>query len=328
MRIGPFQLQSNVLLAPMAGITDRPFRQICRGFGAGLTVSEMITSDRALWHTPKSRLRMDRIGEPAPRAVQIAGADPWMLAEAARFNVERGAQIVDINMGCPAKKVCRAMAGSALLRDEVLVGRILEAVVKAVPVPVTLKMRTGWAPEERNGRRVARIAEESGVQALAVHGRTRACLYGGHAEYDTIAAIKAERAIPVVANGDILTPHEAIRVLKYTGADGVMIGRGAQGRPWIFREVQRFLETGEVAPPPSPEEIRNTVLAHLTGIHEFYGEVAGVRMARKHVGWYARRCPGGEEFRRGFNRLWTAGEQRTSAWEFFGGLTKRGEMAA
>ncbi len=285
-RIGDHALLNRVILAPMAGVTDRPFRQLCRRLGAGLVVGEMVTSDPSLWHTRKSRLRMDHRGEPGPRAVQIAGGDAEMLAEAARLNADRGAEIIDINMGCPAKKVCNKAAGSALLRDEALVAEILAAVVAAVDVPVTLKIRTGWCADSNNGLRIARLAEAAGIQALAVHGRHRQQRYTGDAEYDTIAAIKAAVGIPVFANGDIDSPEKAAAVLDYTGADAVMVGRGAQGNPWIFREIDHYLRHGERMPPPADEERAAVLRDHLEALHDFYGEHMGVRIARKHVGWY------------------------------------------
>ncbi len=286
MRIGPYELAAPLALAPMAGVTDRPFRLLCRRLGAGVAASEMVTSDVRLWHTPKSRRRLDHDGEPEPRVVQIGGGEPLMMAEAARRNVDQGAQIIDINMGCPAKKVCNRAAGSALLRDEALVAEILAAVVGAVDVPVTLKMRTGWDASSRNGPRIARIAEDLGVQALAVHGRTRADHYQGPAEYATIRAIKASVSIPVFANGDIDSGAKARAVLEETGADAVMIGRAAQGRPWIFREIRQFLNSGAGPAPPARAEVRDIMLAHLDQLYAFYGEHAGVRVARKHLGWY------------------------------------------
>jgi tRNA-dihydrouridine synthase B len=298
LKIGPYELPNRLSLAPMAGVTDRPFRKLCRRLGAGLAASEMVTSDTRLWGTEKSRRRMDHEGEGAPVTVQIAGGDPAMMAQAAAINVDRGAQIIDVNMGCPAKKVCRKAAGSALLRDERLVGRILEATVAAAGVPVTLKMRTGWDQASRNGVRIARIAEASGIQALAVHGRTRACMYRGQAEYDTIRAIKAAVSIPVYANGDITGPRSAASVLAATGADGVMIGRAAQGRPWVFREILHYLETGAILAPPEPSEVRAIMLDHLENLYEFYGQETGVRVARKHLGWYLKDRVGGESFRR------------------------------
>ncbi|MFQ5487051.1 MAG: tRNA dihydrouridine synthase DusB, partial [Gammaproteobacteria bacterium] len=303
MQIGPYRLKNNLVLAPMAGVTDRPFRQLCRRLGAGLAVSEMVSSNSLLWGSEKTRRRANHEGEPEPRAVQIAGADPGMMAEAARHNVDNGAQIIDINMGCPAKKVCNVMAGSALLQDERLVARILEAVVAAAAVPVTLKIRTGWDTEQRNGVAIARIAEQAGIQALAVHGRTRACAYRGAAEYDTIAAIKATVNIPVIANGDIRTPEQAKQVLDYTGADGVMIGRAAQGRPWIFDLIEHYLKTGELKEDPPLTVIRSLMLEHLEALYGFYGEYVGVRVARKHISWYSKGQPGGAAFRQAVNRM-------------------------
>lgn len=303
VRIGPYLLPNRLILAPMAGVTDQPFRQLCRRLGAGLVVSEMVTSDVRLWNSRKSRLRLLHEGDPEPRAVQIAGGDPQMLADAAVRNVELGAQIIDINMGCPAKKVCNKAAGSALMKDELLVSQILEAVVGAVDVPVTLKIRTGWDRQNKNGLTVAKIAEQSGIAALAVHGRTRADLYTGDAEYDTIAAIKQAVSIPVFANGDIDTPLKARDVLNATGADALLIGRAAQGRPWIFREINHFLETGELLPPPDLNEIEGILLQHLKALHAFYGDVMGVRIARKHVSWYLTTLPGAREYRARFNGL-------------------------
>jgi tRNA-dihydrouridine synthase B len=288
IRIGPYELVNNLALAPMAGVTDLPFRLLCRRMGAGIAASEMLTCDVRLWHTEKSRRRMDHSGEPEPRVVQIAGGDPEMMVEAAQRNVDAGAQIIDINMGCPAKKVCNKAAGSALMKDEPLVRQILEAVVKAVAVPVTLKMRTGWNTEHRNGVAIARMAEAIGVQALAVHGRTRACMYQGSAEYDTIRAIKQSVSIPIFANGDIDSGVKAKSVLEQTGVDGLMMGRSAQGRPWIFREIISALNGGEVFVDPSIEEVRDIMRAHLRDLHAFYGEEAGVRVARKHIDWYAK----------------------------------------
>ncbi len=288
MRIGNFLIDPPVVLAPMAGVTDKPFRQLCKRLGAGLAVSEMTTADPRLWHTTKSQRRTDHSGEPDPISVQIAGYDPRMLADAARYNVDLGAQLIDINMGCPAKKVCNVYSGSALLQDEALVARIVEAVVKAVAVPVTLKIRTGWNRDNRNGVRIARIAEAAGIAALAVHGRTRADLYQGEAEYDTITAIRQAIRIPLLANGDIDSPQKAAEVLKATGADAVMIGRAAQGRPWIFREIAHFLASGETLAAPSVLEVRDILVGHLEDLYAFYGELAGVRIARKHLGWYAR----------------------------------------
>ena len=287
MQIGPYKLVNNLALAPMAGVTDLPFRLLCRRMGAAVAAGEMLTCDVRLWHTEKSRRRMDHSGEPEPRVVQIAGGDPEMMAEAARRNADAGAQIIDINMGCPAKKVCNKAAGSALMKDEPLVRQILEAVVKAVDVPVTLKMRTGWNPEHRNGPAIARMAEAIGVQGLAIHGRTRACMYQGDAEYQTIAAIKQSVSIPIFANGDIDSGAKAKLVLEQTGVDGLMIGRSAQGRPWIFREIFAALN-GDAFDEPSIAEVRDIMLAHLRDLHAFYGEEAGVRVARKHIDWYAK----------------------------------------
>jgi len=301
----------------MAGVTDRPFRILCRKLGAGLAASEMLTSDTRLWNSPKSRRRMDHEGEPEPRVVQIAGGDPEMMSEAARLNVERGAQIIDINMGCPAKKVCNKQAGSALLRDEALIGRILEAVVGAVSVPVTLKIRTGTSPEHRNGVAVARIAESSGVQALAVHGRTRKCMFQGAAEYETIRAIKSAVKIPVFANGDIDNPSRARAVLDATGADGVMIGRGAQGRPWIFREVNFHLTTGNLHEPVALAEVRDILLAHLEALYSFYGEETGIRVARKHLSWYCQHHPATGELRTQLVTAATTVSQFAIAREYF-----------
>jgi tRNA-dihydrouridine synthase B len=328
MRIGPYQLENNLVLAPMAGVTDRPFRQLCKRMGAGLAVSEMVSSNSLLWGSEKTKRRANHEGEVEPKSIQIAGADPKMMAEAARYNVANGAQIIDINMGCPAKKICNVMAGSALLQDEPLVGRILDAVVAAVDVPVTLKIRTGWDKSHRNGTGVARIAESAGVQALSIHGRTRACGYKGDAEYDTISAIKAAVNIPVIANGDITTPEKAKYVLEYTGADGIMIGRAAQGRPWIFREVEHFLETGEKLPEPNVSEVRDILLEHLGNLYDFYGEYTGVRVARKHISWYSKGHPHGAMFRQMVNRVDTIEEQLQLTQEFFDKLMMREELAA
>ncbi len=320
MQIGPYTIAPNVVLAPMAGVTDKPFRQLCKQLGAGLAASEMTISDPRFWNTRKSIHRMDHDGEPAPISVQIAGTEPQQLAEAARYNVDNGAQIIDINMGCPAKKVCNAWAGSALMRDEQLVARILEAVVGAVEVPVTLKIRTGWCAEVRNAPTIAHIAESSGIAALAIHGRTRNQHYTGQAEYDTIAAIKAQLSIPVIANGDIDSPRKAAFVLKHTGADAVMVGRAAQGRPWIFREIAHYLATGQELPPPSLAEVRDILLGHLTHLHAFYGEPQGVRIARKHLGWYAKDRPENAAFRAVVNRAETPEEQLRLTAEYFDAL--------
>jgi len=317
MQIGPHILANNVFVAPMAGVTDRPFRQLCKQLGAGYAVSEMAASNPRLWATEKSSRRTNHEGEMEPKAVQIAGADPAMLAECARFNVERGAQIIDINMGCPVKKVCNSWCGSALLQDEALVGKILDTVVAAVDVPVTLKFRTGWDRLNKNALRIARMAESAGIAMLTLHGRTRADAYGGDAEYDTIAAVKAIVSIPVVANGDITTPQKAKAVLQQTGADAVMIGRAAQGRPWICREVDHFLKTGALLPPPFVREVQQLMDEHLRAHYAFYGEYLGVRTARKHIGWYVRDLEGGEEFRRRMNRLEDCEEQLAAVREFF-----------
>ena len=317
MRIGPYQLKNNLVVAPMAGVTDRPFRLLCRSLGAGLAVSEMVASNSLLWGSEKTKRRANHEGEPEPKSVQIVGADPVMLAEAAKVNVSNGAQLIDINMGCPAKKICNVMAGSALLRDEALVARLLESVVKAVNVPVTLKIRTGWDSSLRNGVAIARLAEQCGIQALSVHGRTRADAFMGEAEYDTIAAIKAAVTIPVLANGDIDTPEKAKYVLAHTGVDGLMIGRAAQGRPWIFREIEHFLKTGEKLPEPAPLEVRDILLGHLENLYEFYGEHLGVRVARKHISWYSKGCVGGGAFRHAINQVETTASQRAMIEEFF-----------
>jgi tRNA-dihydrouridine synthase B len=309
----------------MAGVTDRPFRQLCKELGAGYAVSEMAASNPRLWASEKSSRRTDHTGEMEPKAVQIAGAVPEELAECARFNVDRGAQIIDINMGCPVKKVCNNWCGSALLQHEDLVQRILEAVVPAVNVPVTLKFRTGWNRENKNALRIARIAEQAGIQMLTLHGRTRADGYTGDAEYDTIAAVKAAVSIPVVANGDITTPEKARYVLDKTGADAVMIGRAAQGRPWIFREIDHFLRTGEYLPAPLVAEVRKLMDEHLRAHYAFYGEFLGVRTARKHIGWYVRDLPGGEEFRQEMNRLESTAEQLRAVDSFFESQWKYGE---
>jgi tRNA-dihydrouridine synthase B len=320
MQIGPYTIAPNVVLAPMAGVTDKPFRQLCKQLGAGLAASEMTISDPRFWTTRKSIQRMDHAGEPAPISVQIAGTEPAQLAEAARYNVANGAQIIDINMGCPAKKVCNAWAGSALMRDEALVARILEAVVGAVDVPVTLKIRTGWCAEVRNAPAIAHIAEQSGIAALAIHGRTRNQHYTGQAEYDTIAQIKAQLSIPVIANGDIDSPAKAAFVLKHTGADAVMVGRAAQGRPWIFREISHYLATGQELPPPTLTEVRDILMGHLAHLHAFYGEPQGVRIARKHLGWYAKDRPENAAFRAVVNRAETPEEQLRLTADYFDAL--------
>ena len=317
MRIGSRTLRNNLFVAPMAGVTDRPFRQLCKTFGAGLAVSEMVASNSLLWGSEKTRRRANHDGEVEPISVQIAGADPAMMADAARFNVEQGAQLIDINMGCPAKKVCNTMAGSALLKDEPLVGQILESVVKAVDVPVTLKFRTGWDTANKNALQVARIAEESGVQLLSLHGRTRACGFSGRAEYDTIRDVKRSTRLPVVANGDITTPEEAKRVLEYTGADGIMIGRAAQGRPWIFREILHYLSTGEKLLHPLVSEIHTVLIAHLHELYSFYGTERGVKVARKHISWYTKGLAGSASFRHRMNQLESCEEQLSAVNGFF-----------
>jgi tRNA-dihydrouridine synthase B len=322
MQLGAHILRNGLFAAPMAGVTDRPFRALCRRFGAGLAISEMVSSRPELRGSRKSRLRLEHSGEADPVSVQIAGADPAVMAEAARVNAGEGAQIIDINMGCPAKKVCNVAAGSALLSDERLVARILRAVVAAVEVPVTLKIRTGPDPEHRNALRIAHIAENSGVRLLAVHGRTRACGFRGQAEFDTVAEVKAGVRIPVIANGDIGTPEEARRVLAYTGADGIMIGRAAHGRPWIFREFSYFLGEGRRLPPPAAAEMRAVALEHLEGIYSLYGAELGVRIARKHIGWYTRALPGGEAFRRQANQILSAPEQLAAVGRFFDALAE------
>jgi tRNA-dihydrouridine synthase B len=325
VHIGPYSLRNNVFVAPMAGVTDRPFRQLCKELGAGYAVSEMAASNPRLWASEKSARRTDHAGEMEPKAVQIAGAVPEELAECAKFNVDRGAQIIDINMGCPVKKVCNNWCGSALLQHEDLVARILDAVVAAVDVPVTLKFRTGWNRENKNALRIARLAENAGIHMLTLHGRTRADGYKGDAEYDTIAAVKAAVNIPVVANGDITTPEKAKYVLDYTGADAVMIGRAAQGRPWICREIDHYLRTGTHLPPPLVHEVRELMNAHLAAHYAFYGEYVGVRTARKHIGWYVRDLPGGEEFRQRMNLLESTAEQAAAVEAFFKSQVRFGE---
>jgi tRNA-dihydrouridine synthase B len=323
MQIGPFRLKNNLIVAPMAGVTDRPFRQLCKRMGAGMAVSEMVASNSLLRGAEKTRRRANHDGEVEPISVQIAGADPQMLADAARYNVDEGAQIIDINMGCPAKKICNVMAGSALLKDEPLVARILERVVGAVDVPVTLKIRTGWDRSNRNAITVAKIAESSGVRALAIHGRTRACGFSGEAEYDTIAEVKASIDIPVIANGDIDSPERAAHVLRHTGADAIMIGRAAQGRPWMFREITHYLETGEQLPLPEVAEIHRVLIGHLEELYSFYGEHTGVRVARKHISWYTKGLAGSAAFRHAMNQLQTCGEQRAAVDAFFNELAER-----
>ena len=356
-KIGPWVINRPTILAPMAGITDLPFRHICRNLGAGLSISEMITADSRLWSSRKSRYRLAHCEDDEPRSVQLAGSDPIIMAEAARANVDMGAQIIDINMGCPAKKVCKRAAGSALLKDEALVTDILEAVVNAVNVPVTLKIRTGWDADKRNGVNIARIAEASGIQALAVHGRTRACAFKGEAEYDTIANIVEAIEIPVFANGDINSPEKALAVLKKTGASALMIGRGAQGNPWLFQEINHFLATGKHLQKPSLRDISNTISEHIQALHRFYGEQMGTKIARKHVAWYLQYQPtleqqpnsdingdhylstkekqvpidgnnGSQEFRKKFNRIESAQEQYDSLALYFDKLMTTEERAA
>lgn len=317
MRAGNHFQCGRLIAAPMAGVTDRPFRMLCRRLGASMAVSEMVSSNPALRNTRKTLRRTNHAGESAPRWVQIAGADPKEMAQAARENVDRGAQIIDINMGCPAKKVCNRAAGSALLANESLVARILEAVVSAVAVPVSLKIRTGPDPANRNALRIARLAEASGIRALAVHGRTRACGFRGTAEYDTARAIKASVAVPVIANGDIDSPERAAAVLSVTGADALMIGRAAQGNPWIFREIAHFLETGDRLPPPAPDEVRDTLVEHLEALYCLYGDWMGVRIARKHLGWYLKVRPGGARQWARVNRVESAATQLRLVRGFF-----------
>jgi tRNA-dihydrouridine synthase B len=325
MHIGPHQLKNNLIVAPMAGVTDRPFRMLCRSMGAGMAVSEMVASNSLLYGSEKTKRRANHEGETDPISVQLLGADPKMLAQAARYNVDAGAQIIDINMGCPAKKICHVMAGSALLQNEALVAHILETVVTAVSVPVTLKIRTGWDRQNRNAVRIAQIAENSGIQALAIHGRTRACAYTGEAEYDTIAAVKASVKIPIIANGDITTPEKAHYVLEYTGADAVMIGRAAQGRPWLFREIAHFLETGVRLPAPHVDEIQRVLLNHLHGLYDLYGEHTGLRVARKHISWYTKGLADSAQFRHSMNQLESIAEQLMAVNDFFDGQLQRGE---
>ncbi len=326
MRIGPHQLKNNLIVAPMAGVTDRPFRMLCKSMGAGMAVSEMVASNSLLYGSEKTKRRANHEGETDPISVQIVGADPEMLAQAARYNADAGAQIIDINMGCPAKKICNVMAGSALMQNEKLVAEILETVVGAVDVPVTLKIRTGWDKNNRNAVRIARIAEASGIMALAIHGRTRACAYTGEAEYDTIAAVKRSVNIPVIANGDITTPEKALHVLRHTGADAVMIGRAAQGRPWLFREIAHFLDTGEHLPAPQVDEIQRVLLRHVDDLYAFYGEHTGLRVARKHISWYTKGLAGSAQFRHHMNQLKSCTEQLAAVNDFFDGQLQHGEQ--
>ncbi len=325
MQIGPHQLKNNLVVAPMAGVTDRPFRMLCKKMGAGLAVSEMVTSNSLLYGSEKTKRRANHEGEVSPISVQIAGAEPAMMAEAAKHNVDNGAQIIDINMGCPAKKICNVMAGSALLRDEPLVAQILRAVVNAVDVPVTLKIRTGWDRQNKNAIEIAKMAEDIGVQALTIHGRTRNDLYHGDAEYDTIAAVKQAIRIPLIANGDITTPEKAKFVLDYTQADAVMIGRAAQGRPWIFRETEHFLNTGEHMLPPTVDEIHQVMLEHLHDLYAFYGDLTGMRVARKHISWYTKGLSGSAAFRHNMNTLQTIDLQLQAINDFFAELRAKND---
>ena len=328
MQIGPYKLQNNLILAPMAGVTDLPFRQLCRELGAGLAVSEMVTSDASLRGSKKTVLRLDHTDEPEPVSVQIVGADPVTLADAAKANIDHGAQIIDINMGCPAKKVCKVAAGSALMRDEKLVGSILETVVNAVDVPVTLKIRTGWDVENKNASTIARLAEQTGIQAIAIHGRTRACGYSGNAEYETIQEVKSQVAIPVIANGDINSPEKAAEVLSKTAADAIMIGRAAQGQPWLFKQIDHYLKTCEKLPAPDAKQIKEILLKHLDNLYTFYGEYLGVRIARKHIGWYSKSQPGSTVFRKTINQVERPEQQIKLIEAFFANLeTKRGQAA-
>lgn len=317
MQIGNYKLENNLFLAPMAGVTDLPFRKLCKALGAGVAVTEMVSSNSLLRGAAKTLRRANHEGECSPISVQIAGADPNMMAEAAKFNEAHGAQIIDINMGCPAKKICNTLAGSALLKDEPLVVRILESVVKAVKIPVTLKIRTGWDQQNKNGVDIAKMAQDIGIQALAVHGRTRSCFFKGEAEYETIAAIKDAVTIPIIANGDIETPEKARLVLQQTNADGLMIGRAAQGRPWIFREIDHYLKTGSLLPEPSLLEIKKILLGHIKNLYDFYGEFTGSQIARKHVSWYSKGQSGAARFRDHFNRLEKPDEQILAIEEFF-----------
>ncbi len=325
MRIGSYQLKNNIIVAPMAGVTDRPFRMLCKSMGAGMAVSEMVSANSLLYGSEKTKRRANHEGEVDPISVQIVGADPKMLALAARHNVDEGAQIIDINMGCPAKKICNVMSGSALLQNEALVAEILQAVVAAVDVPVTLKIRTGWDKQNRNAVRIAQIAEDCGIQALSIHGRTRACAYTGDAEYDTIAAVKASVNIPVIANGDITTPEKALHVLQRTGADAVMIGRAAQGRPWIFREIEHFINTGTHLASPEVSEVQRVLLQHVYDLYDFYGEHTGLRVARKHISWYTKGLAGSAQFRQQMNQLESCAAQLTAVNDFFDGQLQRGE---
>ena len=326
--IGPYQIKRKTVLAPMAGVTDLPFRQLCREMGAGLVVSEMVAAEPSTWSSKKSQLRIQFADEPAPRSVQIAGYDPTMMADAARFNVAQGAEIIDINMGCPAKKVLKKAAGSALLQQPDLVREILHAVVDSVDVPVTLKIRTGWDRQNRNAVSIAKIAQDAGISALAIHGRTRACRFVKEVEYDTIAEVVDALSIPVIANGDITSPQKAREVLQHTGAAAVMIGRGAQGNPWIFNQINHFLEHGEEMARPGFDEVERVVCRHLLALHDFYGAYAGVKIARKHIGWYLHALPGGKLFSRDFNRIEDHLEQQALLCQFFQQPTLYQELAA
>ena len=328
MRIGPYLLDNNLLLAPMAGVTDKPFRQLCKMYGAGLAVSEMVASDPTLWNSKKSQLRLNHYEEESPRAVQIVGADPQAMANAARYNVDLGAQIIDINMGCPARKVCNVFSGSALMQDEMLVASILESVVDAVDVPVTLKIRTGWNKQNKNAVNIAQIAENSGIKMLTVHGRTRACGFRGEAEYQTIREVKAHVSVPVIANGDINTPEKAVEVLHASGTDGIMLGRAALGNPWIFNEINHFLKTGTHLSRPRDKEIQQVMLQHLNGLYELYGEYTGVRVARKHVGWYSKHLQNGEVLRSRLNKTETVESQLLVIENYFNSINDGDSLAA
>lgn len=317
LKIGPYQIEHPIILAPMAGVTDRPFRQLCKNLGAGLAVSEMVGANSLLHGSEKTKRRANHEGETRPCSVQIVGANPDMMAQAAHYNEDMGAEIIDINMGCPAKKVCNTLSGSALLRDEPLVSKILEAVVKAVKIPVTLKIRTGWDTDHRNGVRIAKMAQDCGIQALAVHGRTRACMFKGEAEYETIAAIKQAVDIPIIANGDITTPEKAKYVLEQTGADAIMVGRGAQGKPWIFNEILHYLRYNTHLAAPSISTIHDLMINHMKNVYAFYGEAKGVLIARKHISWYSKGQRHGAAFRQAFNQLTQAQEQLEATQAFF-----------
>jgi tRNA-dihydrouridine synthase B len=328
MKLGPYTLDNHLLLAPMAGVTDKPFRQLCKKHGAGLAMSEMVASDPALWNTRKSQLRLNHYEEESPRSVQIVGADPQAMANAARHNADLGAQIIDINMGCPARKVCNVFSGSALMQNEMLVTNILERVVDAVDIPVTLKLRTGWNKENKNAVRIARIAEDSGIQMLTVHGRTRACGFKGDAEYQTIKQVKDHVSIPVIANGDITSPEKAADVLNATGADGIMLGRAALGNPWIFNEINHFQKTGVHLSRPDFDEIRRVILQHLTGLYDLYGEHTGVRVARKHIGWYSKHLESGEVLRSKVNKTESIERQLLVINNYFKAMNNGEAMAA